>query len=79
MHKHISDDTFTIKHDRNTRNRNHAVPTFHRLTKSQHAVSYKGPTLWNRLPTFLKDITNLKHFKKDLKTYLLQAYTDQQI
>ena len=32
------------------------------------SISYLGPKLWNILPEKLKNIDNLEHFKKEIKT-----------
>ena len=67
-------DQFFVSHSINTRNRNLATPTYHRLTCTQHAVSYKGPTVWNSLPRSLKEIESVQLFKKLLKSHLLESY-----
>ena len=73
MYKNI--DSFQrYTHNFNTRNRNRLLPTFHRLTKSQHSVSFRGPKLWNDLPDYLKNIESLPSFKFKLKNYFLSFY-----
>ena len=74
MYKMISDGKFLITHDVNTRNRTCAAPTFHRLSKSQHAFSYLGPTYWNSLPNYLKNVPTISSFKTNLKKYFLESY-----
>ena len=32
------------------------------------SISYLGPNIWNILPEKLKNIENLEHFKKEIKT-----------
>ena len=61
-------------HSVNTRNRQNLVPSFHRLSASQHAVSFKGPHLWNALPHSLKSIDSLPCFKRHLRDYFLSLY-----
>ena len=34
---------------------------------------YTGCTLWNKIPSALKDITKLEHFKSSIKTHLLDS------
>ena len=66
---------YTTDHVRSTRNRDLAVPTFHRLTSSQHSVSYAGPTIWNQLPEYIRCIDKLPKFKTILKKFLLDKYS----
>ena len=40
MYKAMSENRFTIQHTVNTRQRNLAVPQFHRLTTTQRAISF---------------------------------------
>ena len=42
------------------------VPRVHNSV-GQKAISYIGPTTWNRLPADLKEIVKLKKFKNELK------------
>ena len=74
MHKSIAARNFAASHNVNTRNNNLAVPLFHRLTACQHAVSIRGPKLWNSLPLYLRNTESLPLFKKNLKAYLLSQY-----
>ena len=74
MHGAMKDDYFSVSHHVNTRRRDLAVPTFHRLTVSQQALSYIGPTTWNQLPSFLRNINSLPTFKNSLKNYLIEQY-----
>ena len=69
-----SEGRFLCNHNVNTRNRNQAAPLFHRLTLTQHSVTFKGPHFWNKLPQDIKDATSLPIFKKMLKIYLLNQY-----
>ena len=74
MHKALSKGKFQSIHNLNTRTNATARPKFHRLTLSQHAVSFTGPTQWNKLPNNLRSIDNIFSFKKALKKYLLDDY-----
>ena len=61
-----------FSHRYNTRNKFLKRPQY-LLSMSQRAVSYKGPTFWNNLPTHLQDQScSLTIFKKQLKTHILQ-------
>ena len=74
MFRLIQEGKFSVSRIINTRNRNSAVPTFHRLTISQHAFSFVGPSLWNRLPDSLREITTERIFRKKLRNYLIEQY-----
>ena len=74
MHKSITARKFAASHNVDIRNNNLAPPLFHRLTTCQHAVSFRGPQLWNSLPLYLRSIETLPLFKKNLKAYLLSHY-----
>ena len=60
--------SFSISQNINTRKNNLTAPFFHRLTTCEHAASFRGPQLWNRLPLYLRYIEYLPLFKKNLKT-----------
>ena len=65
---------FPCNHSFGTRNRNMLVPTFHKLSQTQHAVSFMGPKIWNDLPENLKNINSTSKFKFSLRNYLLSKY-----
>ena len=67
-------EDFSINHNLNTRNRNNLQPKFHRLSKTQHALSYVGPKIWNDLPCNIKSVRSLPIFKRKLRNYLLSSY-----
>ena len=46
------------------------IPRFSRSTFGGRAFSNSGPRLWNKLPKYLKNIKELKTFKKYLKTHI---------
>ena len=74
MFKARSRGEFTVEHGLNTRNRNLAHPTFHRLDLSQHAVSYAGPKAWNSLPINIQGQVKLGPFKRLVKQHLISQY-----
>ena len=58
-----------------TRGSDHdAHSVVHRLSRSQHAVSYAGPQFWNTLPIDIRSINNFGRFKKSLKEHLINKY-----
>ena len=46
------------------------IPKVKRETFAAMAFSYSAPTLWNRLPKHIRDLTSLDHFKNKLKIHL---------
>ena len=74
MHKSISEGKFRTMHQLNTRNRTLAFAPFHRLSTCQHAVSFRGPQIWNNLPPHIRAVESLPSFKKSLKKYLIEQY-----
>ena len=73
--KALTKDKVTFNNVRNTRDPFLIKPAFHRLSKTQHAFSYTGPSEWNKLPLHLRKIDNYVRFKKSLKEYLLSSYS----
>ena len=76
VHKSISRNILVFNNCRNSRDSFLIKPVFHRLSKTQHSFSFTGPTEWNRLPLYLRKIEKFNHFKKSLKSYFLNSYTD---
>ena len=74
MFKNKSNPNFSVSHNLNTRSSRSLVPQYHRLTLTQHAVSYKGPKVWNDLPMNIKGTRNISVFKKLLKEYFIEKY-----
>ena len=68
-------DKFICSHNINTRQREQSVTEFHRLTKTQRAVSFMGPRIWNSLPQEIRDIRSFSRFKIFLKKYFTSSYT----
>ena len=64
----------SIRQGPNTRNQNNLQPKYHRLTLTQHAVSFVGPSEWNALPDDLKFIPSIGLFKAKLKAFLISKY-----
>ena len=59
-----------------TRGSNDSRSVRHRLSTTQHAVSYAGPKYWRSLPPNLKSINSLVRFRKSLKEHLLSQYDE---
>ena len=77
MYKAIKAGKFPIEHSINTRFSNLAAPKYHRLSKTQKAVSYVGPTMWNTLSPEIKNSSSISVFKKKLKSHILNQYLTQ--
>ena len=76
MHKSMKNNMYQIQHSLDTRFRNLAAPKYHRLSGTQRAVSFSGPTLWNKLPSTLRDIRSYANFKSNLKSYYVEKYPE---
>ena len=76
VHKSISKNIFSFNNNRASRDPYLIKPTFHRLSKTQHAFSFQGPTEWNKLPLHLRTIVDFRRFKLNLKRYLLERYSN---
>ena len=61
----------------NTRGTNNALPSRHRITITQHAVSCTGPKFWTSLPQHIRSINSFARFRKSLKEHLLNKYQDR--
>ena len=57
-------------HLRNTRQTSHLVVRRTRTKLADRALSVKGPVLWNDLPNYIKTITSMPVFKKELKKFI---------
>ena len=74
MFNEQSNETFSVPHSINTRYRNNLTPKFHRLSRCQQAISYIGPSIWNQIPLIIRQISDLKLFKRTLKSYYIDQY-----
>ena len=74
-HQKIQKGLYQIEHNVNTRNCNLAKPKGHSLTRTQQAITFSGPILWNSLPPDIRCIKSISNFKKNLKSHYLSNYT----
>ena len=58
----------------NTRHHEEIRPEYHRLTLSQHSVSFMGPRIWNSLPPNIQSIRRDHAFRKAVKFFFLDQY-----
>ena len=79
MHKALARGEYALEHNVATRNNDGfmARTVRHQLTLTQHAVSFVGPTEWNKLPYSMRSVERLTLFKKALKAYLLNQYNSE--
>ena len=63
-------------HQYNTRGREELRSDLCRLKKAQMSIKFVGPKIWNQLPASLKGATSLPTFKRYLKNYLIDKYSD---
>ena len=76
MFENNQNPVFQSSHHHDTRNRHLLNPVFHRLSRTQQALSCVGPRIWNSLPVVLKEISTLSRFKTELKSFLLSKYDE---
>ena len=53
------------------------VPFTRSTMAGSRAFSIAGPTLWNALPQYLRDISDIAKFKRQLKTHLFAQHYGQ--
>ena len=65
---------FQPDHEHGTRavNLRHINLPFYRLSKCKRSFIYRGLYFWNKLPLALRNVSNLKCFKKTLKQYIFE-------
>ena len=66
---HIFDQTQTV-HAYSTRQSSHLRPRFNRLNTTLQSLLYKGPSIWNCLPDYLKVEPSIKSFIFKLRRHL---------
>ena len=70
MYNSIS-NRYIRDHSHNTRNSSNLIPSYQRLSVTQHSLSYVAPTIWNSLPDFVKKSKDLVVFKRRMKKFLI--------
>ena len=71
MFKALQQGLFSTSHNLNSNNSNLASESFHELTSTQHSVSFDDPTIWNSLPSSIRNINILPSFKLKLEQYFI--------
>ena len=66
---------YPVRHSLNTQSRGLPVSSFHRLSTTQHSISFMGPKIWNELPRNLTEISRFGEFKRKLKEYFIDQYS----
>ena len=57
---------------RQTRSHSNNFPRYSRINITKQSIKYKGPFIWNRVPSDIKELKNYKKFRNNLKTSLLK-------
>ena len=76
MYKNRNAQLYDRSHHHNTRQRHDLLPSYHRLTITQHSLSYSGPQVWNSLSDELRNSRSLPIFKNHLKSFLISLYNN---
>ena len=75
-------EVFNISHQRNLNTRHSFLKLNQPMRKTnagQNALSYKGPSEWNKLSKELKETQNLNTFKHKLKSYYLHQLEKKEL
>jgi hypothetical protein len=63
-------------HYHDTRQTEHIRPTISRLNSSTQSILYKGPMIWNSIPSEIKEINNIQSFSYKLRISLLNNFAN---
>ena len=63
-----------MSHDHDTRQAGHFKNMYCRTTLKSMCLSIRGPVMWNKLHSDLKNSTTVNMFKKRYKTFLVSEY-----
>ena len=63
-----------MSHDHDTRQAGHFKNMYCRTTLKSMCLSIRGPVMWNKLHSDLKNSTNVNMFNKRYKTFLVSEY-----
>ncbi len=76
MYKRMHSNNLTTQptHNYQTRNQSALYIPRPKLTLFKHSILYSGPKTWNDVPEIIKQSKSLPHFKKQLKSYLINSY-----
>ena len=58
-----------------TRSNRTYMSTYARTNTRKFTMQYQGPLTWNNLPRDIQGVTNLSHFKRLTRTYILNIVT----
>ena len=64
------------EHQYITRHRNMVIPAHARLQNTSKSLNHICPRFWNQIPGHIKGCETLNKFKRDLKSFLVQKYSD---
>ena len=74
MYNGTMDISFERQHNYSTRFVNDLLPEYQRLVSTQRSLRYMGPTIWNQLPSRIKNSESFPIFKRALKDFLIEKY-----
>ena len=74
MYKNRNSPLYHRYHFYNTRHRQDLLPSYRRLTTTQHSISFSGPRVWNSLTDNVKNSRTLPIFKNRLKNFFISKY-----
>ena len=63
-------------HYHDTRQTEHIRPMISRLNSSTQSILYKGPMIWNSIPSEIKEINNIQSFSYKLRISLLNNFAN---
>ena len=63
-------------HGHDTRQNEHFRPSISRLKSSTQSVLYKGPVIWNSIPSEIIETNNLQSFSYKIRISLLNNYVN---
>ena len=67
-------DIFYPEHDHATRSSDQLVLPFPRVAAIRIGYKFQFVNIWNEIPRRLRNLENVKNFKKELHAYFLSKY-----
>ena len=64
MYKNAPNVNLQLPHEYNTRRRDDLNPQYQRLGIFQQSVDYQAPSLWNRIPIYIRNSNSVRIFKR---------------
>jgi len=64
---------FNKNSPRQTRSQSNLFPSYCRINVTKQSMKYKGPLVWNKIPSNTKQMKNYNKFREGMKNYLLRT------